>query len=46
MRSYYSTCIKPPPNPSKRGKNAKERRKINQTADQTTVGRRGNQPAY
>jgi hypothetical protein len=46
IRSYYSTCIKPPLNPSKRGKNRSKRRNRNQTMDQTTMERRGNQPAY
>jgi hypothetical protein len=46
MRNYYSTCIKPPPNPSKNEKSGSEMRKRNQTVDQTNVGKRGNQPAH
>jgi hypothetical protein len=46
MRSHYSTCIKPPPNPSKREKCESEIRERHQTAGQTTKGRRGNQPAH
>jgi hypothetical protein len=46
MRSHCSTYIKPPPNPSKRGKNGGKRRRRNQTADQTTIGKMVNQPAH
>jgi hypothetical protein len=46
MRSHCPICIKPPLNPSKRGKNASERRKRNQTVDQTNMGKRGNQPIH
>jgi hypothetical protein len=44
MRSHYSTCIKPPPNPSKRGKNGSEMMTKNQT-DQIN-GERRNQPTH
>jgi hypothetical protein len=44
MRSHYSACIRPPPNPSRRGKNGSEMRKRNKT-DQTN-GEGRNQPAY
>jgi hypothetical protein len=40
MRSYYSTYIKPPLNPSKRSRS--EMRRENQTIDQTTMEKRGN----
>jgi hypothetical protein len=46
MRSHYSTYIKPPLNPSKRGKNRSERRKRNQTVDETTMEKRGIQLTY
>jgi hypothetical protein len=42
MRSHYSTCTKPPPNPSRRRKSRSKRRKRNKT-DQTNMERR-NQP--
>jgi hypothetical protein len=45
MRSHYSTYIKPPLNPSKRGKRGSEIRKRKQTTDQTNMERR-NQPTY
>jgi hypothetical protein len=44
MRNHYSTCIKPPLNPSRRGKSRSEMRKRNQT-DQINMERR-NQPAH
>jgi hypothetical protein len=44
MSNYDSTYIKPPPNPSRRGKSGSMMRKRNQT-DQTNVERR-NQPAH
>jgi hypothetical protein len=46
MRSHYSLCIKPPLNPSKRGKNGSEMRRRNPTVDQTNMGKRGNQPIH
>jgi hypothetical protein len=46
MRNHYSTYIKPPPNPSKRGKNGSKITKRNQTMDLTNVGERGNQYTY
>jgi hypothetical protein len=46
IRRHYSTCIKPPLNPSRGGKNGSKRRKRNQTADQTTMGKRGIQPIH
>jgi hypothetical protein len=45
-RSYYLACIKPPLNPSKKGKNGSEIRRRNQTVDQTNVEKRGNQPTH
>jgi hypothetical protein len=45
MRSHYSTCIKPPPNPSNRGKSRSEMRKRRQIMDQTNAEKR-NQPIH
>jgi hypothetical protein len=46
MRSYCSTCIKPPANLSKKGKSGSKMRKRNQPMDQTNMGKRGNQPTH
>jgi hypothetical protein len=46
MRNHYSIYIRPPLNPSKKGKSRSEIRKRNQTADQTTMERRRNKPAH
>jgi hypothetical protein len=44
MRSHYSTCTKPHPNPNRRRKSGSERRKRNPT-DQTNMEGR-NPPTY